>query len=244
MQDFLRLNDAQLNRRRLLKFQFAFFRALSLSVWAVAIQGVMNPKMFLREYHPHPFPETLQIESFQDLTHTTLAVKNTTTPQYDRILATRQYDYTYQQKPLSLELRYVVDTEGDLGKLMDEQMGLPKEINDTAKMLVNSIGTYRSFTYQKRAYVSTCLTPTGRAVINKTQFQKQQYLHLLEPKVWGRWAIGQGNLLEQRCIWAQISMPIQQAHPSAEESALLLKQIGYVKETCNFCKRQPANLGQ
>ncbi|MGI0493973.1 cyanoexosortase A system-associated protein [Alkalinema pantanalense CENA528] len=238
MQDFLRLNDAQLNRRRLLKFQFAFFRALSLSVWAVAIQGVINPKMFLREYDAHPFPEVLQLEQAQNISQKNIAVKNTTTPQYDRILEAKQYDYTYQQKLLSVELRYVVDTEGDLGKLMAEQMGLPKEINDTAKMLVNATGTYRLFTYQQRAYMSTCLTPTGRAVINKTQFQKQQYLHLLEPRVWGRWAIGQGNLLEQRCIWAQISMPVQQVKPSEQEVDLLLQQIGYVKETCNFCKRR------
>ncbi|OUC15745.1 MAG: hypothetical protein B0A82_05215 [Alkalinema sp. CACIAM 70d] len=238
MQDFLRLNDAQLNRRRLLKFQFAFFRAISLSVWAVAIQGVINPKMFLREYDAHPFPEMLQLEQAQNISQKTIAIKSTNTPQYDRILETKQYDYTYQQKSLSVELRYVVDTEGDLGKLIAEQMGLPKEINDTAKMLVNSTGTYRFFTYQQRTYISTCLTPTGRAVINKKQFEKQQYLHLLEPRVWGRWAIGQGNLLEQRCIWAQISLPVQQVQSSEQVAAFLLQQISHVKETCNFCKRR------
>lgn len=75
------------------------------------------------------------------------------------------------------------------------------------------IGYYGTFEYQAQAFLTACVNPKGESTVTDKQFTKNTYFH-----GWGiqrtfLWVIGQQDLLDARCLWTIMSVPINSYDP-------------------------------
>jgi cyanosortase A-associated protein len=78
---------------------------------------------------------------------------------------------------------------------------------------------YVRYAYRQRAYVGTCIGPTGDTSLDPVRFRQQQ----MAQQNWSHifvWLLTPTPLLDQRCIHTQVSMPYQGSDPQASYVAL------------------------
>lgn len=169
---------------------------------------LIDPTTNQRQYAAIALPETLSLPEVQFVESQPIPVSAAEKPEYDQLLSGQKYRYRYQGKPLQLELRDVVNTGGDIDKLIREHLDWKNDPPDFQD-IQTPIGFYRRFTQQGNAYLTGCLSPTGQSFVTTAQFRSQLPQQLWQADRLLGWAIGRNSLVEKRCLWVQISVPVQ-----------------------------------
>jgi cyanosortase A-associated protein len=155
------------------------------------------------------------------------------------ILSSQRYQYRKTDTSgltLTAEARYFVprrlpiDTKELLNVLLLDQkkvyQALPFKLTEHE---FQPSSFYSQFTYQQRAYLTGCIDPSGRSTTNLSQFRRNRLDYDL---VWDkilRWPFSSSALLDQRCVWSQLSMPIKVASPGSTEQILAIAWIDWIK---------------
>ncbi len=121
-------------------------------------------------------------------------------------IASQQYEYR-QQQSLNVQLRYMMG-DGDVNRFLFVHTPIRQDNNRLVLKYQPKIGFYGVLPYQKRAYLSACISPRGESTVTAQQFVQNLRTHDLTPSRVLPWLLGQQPLLDRRCLWTLMSIPV------------------------------------
>ncbi len=74
-------------------------------------------------------------------------------------------------------------------------------------------GYYGVLTHEGKAYLSACINPRGGSTVTEQQFTQNRYRYDLNIGRLLPWIAGQESLLDRRCLWTLMSIPLTQDMP-------------------------------
>ncbi len=129
------------------------------------------------------------------------------------------YQYQRGDQTLRIEMRYFAPVTADVHAFLTYYWKSNPPALEMQQQ--EGIGYFVLFTDQKQTYLSTCLTPRGGTTVNREQFSQLRYRQDLNPIRVAMWAIGQGSLLDSRCLWITLSTQDSPLSPDASPAATL-----------------------
>lgn len=211
------------------------FRTASLAIVCVALttvtaQTALQPQAKQPIYKSFSFPDTVPIQQWQPVTEpnqNSLADKPnnrlfsqvsdtdlistdlTSTETFSgEIAAHKQYQYQQNNHTLTIDIRYLVNTNGNLKGLFTELIS--DQTSQTSLHIKQNAeqDAYSLTTYQGYAYLNACQNARGSATITTDQFNRNRLIHDLRPTRLLPWLQGKDTLPDQRCLWTQLAVPI------------------------------------
>ena len=134
-----------------------------------------------------------------------------------QLIALWHYQYTQKGQPLDIEMRYLQDNAS-----------VPKLIRSfyqaSSTPIVRQhpgVGKYGlGVDKQNRAYLSACINPRGSSTFTQTEFITNRYLYDVRPDRLVNLMLGKELLLDKRCVWAHLSVPLNGSSPEAAYQVL------------------------
>lgn len=154
------------------------------------------------------FPSVVPLPGWQKLLSAPLAVVK----EHPDYLSGRSYQYTKAGVPLTIEMRYLNDTSGEVKSLLERYTSIPS----SPKLRYRAgIGFYGVFTHQQKAYLSSCINPGGGSTVTQKQFNQNRHTNDVQVNRLLRWLLGQEKLEDKRCLWTHLSMPLESSPSEA-----------------------------
>lgn len=121
-------------------------------------------------------------------------------------LAQRSYLYQRGKDSLTLNLRYIINTFGDVKNYYATTFeGLP-EIEDATE--IKAEDNYRlEFSSVDRQYLTACLNVEGKTTVSSAQFIAYFRQNYVKPLQLLDWLLGKRLLQDRRCLWIELSTP-------------------------------------
>jgi cyanosortase A-associated protein len=143
---------------------------------------------------------------------------------YDRIIGGQRYIYDQGNQKLTVDLRDVQDTSGDIGLLQDQYFAPPPR-NQLRRQTHNiAAGTYQTVTENGQTSIHTCFSMNGRFSTTANEFRQNRYRQTLELQHWRGWLVGHHPIIVNRCFW--IKMTLQgPAHQPKDQSDKLFSNL-------------------
>ncbi|WP_218080800.1 cyanoexosortase A system-associated protein [Anthocerotibacter panamensis] len=179
------------------------------AVALVLLKSIFDPALARREPPFLALPHILNIPGWQQIDREPLAKL----PQPLKMTSGQRYRLRQDQKTLEIEARFIVDANGDIPTYVRYTV-----TNSPAKWLVREQagrGSYVLFSYEGQAYLSTCINPRGETTITQQQFMQNRYRYDLTPTRLGSWLLGREEVLDRRCLWTQLILPLDTPVPDA-----------------------------
>ncbi|PSB03512.1 cyanoexosortase A system-associated protein [Merismopedia glauca] len=157
----------------------------------------------------YTFPDRITLAGWEPLDSQPL---NNKYPQPPKLVSSRVYQYRQQTITLTIEMRYTVEKGGNLIEFVKEYT--PSQISSLGTAAredryQESTGFYTLFTSNNQAYLVSCINPRGSSTITAQQFNSNRYKYDLELPRLVSWLMGTENLRDLRCLWTQLSIPLQ-----------------------------------
>lgn len=130
---------------------------------------------------------------------------------YNAVSASQKYTYRQQQQQLEIEMRYAIGTLGEFpgGYLNNSHLtGLHSSAVAPQIQHRSGIGFYTLFVHQGRSYLSACINPRGNSTVTVSQFLNNRNTYDLQPLHVMSWLVGQASLIDRRCLWTHLSIPV------------------------------------
>ncbi|HEY9634585.1 MAG TPA: cyanoexosortase A system-associated protein [Coleofasciculaceae cyanobacterium] len=177
-----------------------------------------DPNTSIYTNAPSVFPPEVPLSGWEPLANRPLSshVKQ------PKSLFGRQYQYIRNGFRLELEMRYIVDTDGDIMFFLQNLTSIPPN----AALMSNTyhqegVGFYSLFTYQGKAYLNTCINPRGGTTVTAQQFMNNRNTHDVKLERFLPWLLGKEHLRDPRCLWLNMSAPVKGA--SSQQAYEILK---------------------
>ncbi|XGV95123.1 MAG: cyanoexosortase A system-associated protein [Leptolyngbya sp. BL-A-14] len=135
------------------------------------------------------------------------AASSTALPPIPEAIAGQQYKYHRQQQSLTVQMRYMTE-DGDVNRFLFTYTPIRQDNKRLVLRYQPQIGFYGVLAYQERVYLSACISPRGESTVTSQQFVQNLRAHNLTPDRILPWLSGQQSLLDRRCLWTLMSMPI------------------------------------
>lgn len=179
------------------------------SVFLVLGKIVLYPYASSRTVTSFVFPPAVPLSGWQSLPSNPLSDRSSKHPNY---ITGRQYQYTQKDLPLNVEMRYVVNTTGDVKDFLKTYTSIP---SSPILRQQEGIGFYGLFAYQGKAYLSSCVNPRGGSTVTDKQFKQNRNTYDLQLERLLPWFLGQKNLKDNRCLWVHLSIPLRDSSPDS-----------------------------
>lgn len=188
-------------------------------------QFILDSTAGNRSVPPFSFPSVVPLPGWQLLNSRPLAKPITSrTSSYEALLASQEYLYKRDGYRLQIKMGYVVGTLGRLHDYLRDYTSV-QLLGD--RLLQNlrqqkGVGFYSLFVYQGRSHLTACINPRGGSTVTRGQFLVNRYIYDVQ---WGSllaWLLGKQSLPDRRCLWVDLSIPLNQA--SAETTYPVLEQ--------------------
>ncbi|MBE9184028.1 cyanoexosortase A system-associated protein [Microcoleus sp. LEGE 07076] len=137
------------------------------------------------------------------------------------IKAARKYQYQKNRIPLEIEMRYAVNTIGDVEGMMKGHTILKSSPGRLALASTQTAGFHGILQQQNRLYLSSCINPRGGATVTSEQFRYNRNTRDWQPNRILFWLLGRGNIQDRRCLWTQMSVPLDKT--TAEDAQKILE---------------------
>lgn len=186
--------------------RISFLAITSIAVLLVLAKSILIPAESRQVASAFVFPLAVPLTGWQSLPSSTL--NQNTQPNY---LSGRQYQYTQQNLPLNIEMRYVVNTVGDVKEFVKQTTNIP--LSKVVQRQQAGIGFYNLFTYQEKAYLSSCINPRGGTTVTDRQFKQNRNTYDLQLNRLLPWLLGEEKLKDNRCLWTHLSIPLKHTTP-------------------------------
>lgn len=135
----------------------------------------------------------------------------TTQKEHPENFSGRRYQYMHASVPLTIEMRYLNNTSGEVKDLVENYTFIPA----SAKLRYQTgIGFYSVFTYQRKAYLSSCINPRGGSTVTQKQFNQNHRTYDIQVNRLLPWLLGQEKLKDKRCLWTHLSAPLTTGNSS------------------------------
>lgn len=139
-------------------------------------------------------------------------------PDADKLLGFvngKSYQYRQGDKVLTIKMRYFSPSIGDVkAYLTYYNQGIPDSLLIREKQ---GMGYYGLFNKNQQTHLTTCLTPKGGNIFKREQFLQVRYQSDTRPERFLPWVIGKVPLLDNRCLWIDMSLSgTEQNSPSSD----------------------------
>lgn len=171
-------------------------------IFLVLIKLILYPTPSKPSVTPLAFPSSVPLQEWQPLPSYPLVNSATDRVNY---LSGRHYRYIQNSLPLDIEMRYIVDTDGEVKNLLKNYDSISASLVLRQK---DGLGFYGLFTHQEKAYLSACINPYGVSTFTERQFKQNHNAYALQFNRLLPWLLGQGNLKDERCLWTNLSIPL------------------------------------
>lgn len=157
---------------------------------------------------PLDFPDRILLPEWQQETNPTLAATPPLSqPEGDKLLGFvngKVYQYRQGNQMLNISMRYFSPTIGDVKPYLTYyNKGIPPNLMIREQ---KGVGYYGLFTQNKQAHLTTCLTPRGGNIFKREQFLQVRYQSDLRLERFLPWIMGKLPLLDNRCLWIDMSL--------------------------------------
>lgn len=188
------------------KIRISLLAVIFGSVFFVLVRTILAPSAGNSTVTPFVFPTALPLPEWQPLESRPLAAPIAKSP---HLLSGRHYRYIQKGLPLDIEMRYIVNTGGDVRGFIHTYSSMPLSSSQLLLRQQSGIGFYSLFTYQQRAYLDTCINPRGGSTVTEFQFTLNQYIYDLRLSRLLTWLLGRETARDWRCLWAHLSIPLK-----------------------------------
>lgn len=134
--------------------------------------------------------------------------------------AARKYEYQKNGMNLEIEMRYAVNTIGDVEGMMKGNTVLKSSPGKLALANIQGVGFHGILQQQNRLYLSSCINPRGGATVTSEQFRYNRNTRDWQPNRILFWLLGRGNIQDRRCLWTQMSVPLDKTTPENAQKIL------------------------
>lgn len=196
-----------------IQWQTSLLATTCLSISLLTIYSWFSPSAGKREVKAFIFPNQIELKSWQLIKTESLPLNNIKTSlQSDRITAEKHYSYFKNGVPLEIKMRYVIGTKGNLIELINQQSSIPKQLLENADIeKIPGVGYSILFSHNKRAYLNACINSRGNTTVTPQQFSHNRYSQDIKPNSILPWLQGKDSFRDLRCLWVQLSIPIQES---------------------------------
>ena len=157
------------------------------------------------------FPGTLSLNSWEQVSATSLKKNKSDTvtiPSDERVLLGKQYRYIKNNHQLQIQMLYATDIFDQPNPFLSQQTKNSDRDSQKNIKKLNGIGYYQLRIEEQQAYLTACINPRGGSTVTLDQFIHNRYtddftLNRILP-----WLLGKEVLKDNRCIWVQLSTPL------------------------------------
>ncbi|MEB3310456.1 MAG: cyanoexosortase A system-associated protein [Snowella sp.] len=158
--------------------------------------------------NPLPFPSEVPLVDWQlEKTSDAEKVAQLSQPEADKLLSFvngKIYQYRQGNQVLTVKMRYFAPSIGDVKAFLTYyHKNVPDSLVIRNK---EGLGSYGLFSQDQQAHLTTCLTPRGGSIFKREQFLQVRYSSDLRLERLLPIAIGKTSLLDNRCLWIDISL--------------------------------------
>ncbi|MEL7079352.1 MAG: cyanoexosortase A system-associated protein [Cyanobacteria bacterium J06648_1] len=185
-------------------------RNVLLEIMAIATtftlgKSIANPDIASPAVANYSFPESVHLSQWQLAKSSEIHPHSPQPKAYisGDFVAGRHYRYRGNQQSLDIEMRYFANTDGNLKDFVTSQTG---ELSTALKQ--SRRGVYSLYSYENRAYLSTCINPHGNSTITSDEFKRNLMVHDTRIDSVLPWLLGKAEFRDKRCLWAHLSMPL------------------------------------
>lgn len=195
------------------KARIPFLAVIFGSVFFFLGKTILTPIVEKNTVTSFVFPIAIPLPEWQLNKSSPLAAPLAESPAY---LSGRHYQYIQNDLTLDIEMRYIVNTKGDVKFFIQNYSSIPPLPSQLSLVLrqQEGIGFYSLFTYQQRAYLSTCINSRGGSTVTDLQFRQNRdiYDNIFNMRFKERllpWLQGRGSIRDMRCLWTHMSTPLK-----------------------------------
>ncbi len=185
----------------------------------------LDPTAGNRPVSPLVFPSVVPLPGWQLLESRPLGEPITRVHKSDEaVLASQKYSYRQNNQQMEIEMGYVVSTLGEVHSYFQHYTSIQLQDGQLLQNLRQhkGVGFYSLFVYQGRSHLSACINPRGGSTVTSAQFLANRNTYDLQLRRLVPWLLGKESLPDRRCLWADLSMPLNQV--SAETTYPALEQ--------------------
>lgn len=122
-------------------------------------------------------------------------------------ITAQRYKYRQNTTELDAEVRYMLG-DGNNSRFLFVYTPIRAANSNLQVRYQAGIGSYGVLAHQGRAYLSACINPQGESTVTDQQFIDNSYRHDLRVGRVLPWILGQQPLLDRRCLWTLMSVPL------------------------------------
>ena len=195
------------------------YRTTCLAIVAVAIalslgKAIVNPQAKTATVKNYDFPESIALSGWDLSFSKPVNPRLVQPPAYisGDFVAGKHYRYRQGDVYLQIEMRYLNDTNGDLKGFIKTQTGdlLPGLRKNEPR------GFYSLYADADLVYLNACINPRGISTVTSDEFQRNLMIHDTRLSGIFSWLLGIDELRDRRCLWANLSKPLDKQKSLAE----------------------------
>lgn len=197
------------------KWRTSFLAATSIGIFFLTCYSWFSPTLGKRQASPVSFSEKIALNSWRLIKAEELTDRDRDLPNNANVLNTgKRYIYQKQGIPLTIEMRYLIGVKSGVKDFLVNRTDIPVEVIEKAdEHNLKSLGSYLLFSDRSTAYLSTCINPLGNTTNTLEQFLSNRFIYDLQFSNLLLWLLGKHSLIDLRCIWVHMSIPIDGSNP-------------------------------
>jgi cyanosortase A-associated protein len=169
------------------------------------------------------FPPQVPLPQWQLSASRSLEQKPNTKLAQQRLLSSKLYEYQQNKLPIQIEMRYTIEPSGNVMGFLSSYTSIPlsaiqPSLRDERQK--PGIGYYLVFVNQQRAYLTSCINPSGGSTVTLPQFRHNRYKYDIRLDRLLGWLLAAQNIRDDRCLWVNMSIPLQEISQETAYSVL------------------------
>jgi cyanosortase A-associated protein len=165
-------------------------------------------------------PQTVPLTGWQATGSTAIALEapkagEAPTQAEPDFVQARAYQYRQNGTKLNVEARYMLG-DGNNSRFLFVYTPVRAANANLEIRQLPEIGSYGILAHQGKAYLSACVNPSGQSTVTEYEFKQNSYQQDLRVERLWPWLLGQKPLLDQRCLWTLMSVPLAETATAAE----------------------------
>lgn len=194
-------------------------RTLVLLVVCGVLAGVLSWFLFSpasghREVSGYAFPSTVVLPSWRLLGSYPLpqaflepaTETREAEPQINFVLSGRAYRYQRGSSTVTIEMRYLIYSSGNLEQYYEVLGRSPMEALVKNLRHSQEKGYYAVFRKGDVSYLTACINPRGGSTVTVEQYAYNRRMLDSRPEYWIPWLFGKHSMRDLRCLWTELSL--------------------------------------
>lgn len=190
-------------KRKILSNNICLITTAIIAVGAITISAITIPKFSSRP--KYQLPTQINLANWRSLPSQDLKLP------LENLVTARQYLYSDAANSHQVQIDAIYLNKVNSFINMTRAINI-QYIESTLQLkYAANIGHYAIFADQDKAYLTSCINPTGQTTLTEAQFNSNQNQYDVVLSRLGLYLLGTGDLRDYRCLFTVISMPITEA---------------------------------